>query len=360
MTRHTHATVRLDAIVQNLESARSYAPDANIIAVIKANAYGHGAIEVAHALQDRVPAFAVAFMDEAVELRDAGITRPILVLQGTNKVADVAEAAANDFWLMLHSRQQVERVLQSDTTSAVKVWVKADTGMHRLGLGLADLGSVLKDLSASKNVQKDIVLCTHLASADELQNPMTRRQVNLIREVATNHRLPLSIANSAAIMAWPEAHAEWNRPGIMLYGSNPLAQSTLAAADLVPAMTMSSEIISIQQLATGDGVGYGLTWVADKPSTIGTVAIGYGDGYPRHAPNGTPVLVNGQRVPLVGTVSMDMLTVDLSQLEDVETGDPVELWGQNLSVNEVASHAGTIGYELLAGLTGRVPITYLP
>lgn len=360
MVRHTQATVRLGAIVQNLDCAKKYAPAAKVMAVIKADAYGHGAIEVAQVLQDRVPAFAVAMMDEAVQLRDAGITRPILVLQGSSSYADVAEAAARDFWLMLHSRQQVERVLGSDIYQPVRVWVKADTGMHRLGLDVTELDVVIKDLSASENVHQDIVLCTHLACADELQNPTTRRQVKCIRDVAANHSLPLSIANSAAIMAWPEAHAEWNRPGIMLYGSNPLGESTLAAADLVPAMTVSSEIISIKQLSAGDGVGYGLNWVADRPSTIGTVAIGYADGYPRHAPNGTPVLVNGQRVPLVGTVSMDMLTVDLSELDGVETGAPVELWGQNLLVNEVASHAGTIGYELLAGLTGRVPITYIP
>jgi len=330
------------------------------MAVVKANAYGHGAVEVAQALQDRVSAFAVAFMDEAVELRDAGITRPILVLQGTNSVADVAEAAARDFWLMLHSRSQVGRVLRSNTSKAVRVWVKTDTGMHRLGLDLTEVDAVLEDLSASANVQQGIVLCTHLACADELQNPMTSRQVSRFREVAANYRLPLSIANSAAIMSWPQTHAEWNRPGIMLYGSNPLGLSAGSASDLVPAMSINSEIISIKQLGAGDGVGYGLNWVADRPTRVGTVAIGYADGYPRHAPNGTPVLVNGQRVPLVGRVSMDMLTVDLSELEAVEIGAPVELWGQQLSVDEVASHAGTIGYELLAGLSGRVPITYIP
>jgi alanine racemase len=356
--RPTKAIVRLDAIQHNLEVARRFAPASKIMAVIKANAYGHGAIEVARALQAAVPAFAVAFFDEAVHLRDAGISQPILVLQGTTGAADVAEAAAKDFWLMLHNQQQVDRVLCSNTALPVRAWIKLDTGMHRLGLDAAELERVFAALSASANVQQDMVLCSHLACADDPGHPMTLQQVSQLRSYAAKYSLPISIANSAAIMCWPESHADWNRPGYMLYGNSPLGSFGGDSAGLIPAMTMTSRIISMRQLAPGDGTGYGLDWVAEKPSKLGMISMGYADGYPRHAPNGTPVLVNGQCVPLAGRVSMDMISVDLTGLEHVEVGDTAELWGENLSVNEVAACAGTIAYEILAGLTGRVPITY--
>lgn len=357
--RPTKAIVRLDAIKKNLETTLGFAPGANIMAVIKANAYGHGAIEVARALHDRVPAFAVSFLDEALQLREAGIKRPILILQGIMGSADVAEAAANDFWLMLHSRAQVEKVLQTDCARPVRVWIKADTGMHRLGLAVAELDQICEELAASGHVRDKMVLCTHLACSDELANPLTRQQLSRFRACASKYDLPQSIANSAAIMFWPETHAEWNRPGYMLFGNSPLETSGQDSTALVPAMSMTSEIMAIRDVPTGEGVGYGQNWVAQRPSVIGTVSIGYADGYPRHAANGTPVLVNGQRVPLAGRVSMDMITVDLTELEGVDIGDPVELWGQGLSVNEVAAHAGTIGYEILAGLTGRVPVSYV-
>jgi len=358
--RPTKVIVRLGAIIKNLETARRLAPASKIMAVIKANAYGHGAIEVARLIQARVPAFAVSFLDEAEQLRDAGITRPILILQGIMGDADVAEAAARDFWLMLHSRQQVDKVLHSNAKHPLRVWIKIDTGMHRLGLASSELDHVFDALSASADVQQEMVLCTHLACSDERANPFTRQQVNEIRRYAAHRRQPVSIANSAAIMYWPETHAEWNRPGYMLYGNSPIESATAGAAKLVPAMTMTSGIMAIRHIAPGEGVGYGHDWVAKRQSKIGTISIGYADGYPRHASNGTPVLVNGQRVPLVGRVSMDMISVDLTDLEKVEVGDPVELWGENLSVNEVAGCAGTIGYEILAGLTGRVPVSYEP
>ena len=355
--RPTKATVSLSAISANLEITRRLAPQSKIMAVIKANAYGHGVIEVARELQNKVPAFAVAFFDEAVQLRDAGIELPILILQGTTTKADVAEAAAKDFCLMLHSRQQVERVLRASTAAPVSVWIKADTGMHRLGLVESELQDVCESLSASANVQAGMVLCSHLAFADELSNPMTRQQIKRTRMLASKYGLDVSLANSAGIIGWPQSHAEWNRPGYMLYGNSPMHSQQGPA--LIPAMSMESEIISVRQLEAGDGLGYGQTWMASKAAKIGTIPIGYGDGYPRHAANGTPVLVNGHRVPLVGRVSMDMISVDLSGLEHADVGDPVELWGTRLSVNEVALSASTIGYELLAGLTSRVPRSYI-
>jgi len=354
--RPTSAIIRLGAIVDNYRVAASLAPASRNVAVIKANAYGHGMVEVAIALEPEVPAFAVAFMDEAVQLRDAGIRKPILVLQGVSHASDIAEAADNDFWLRLHQQRQVDWVLSANITRPVGVWVNVDTGMHRFGFAPETSDQVCGDLLVSPNVRPDLVLSTHLACADDPANPMTGQQVNAIRSCTSRYNLALSIANSAGILCWPESHAEWNRPGYMLYGHSPMESND--SFGLSPAMTMRSEIVAIRDVMPGEGVGYGHVWVAKRQSRIGTIAIGYGDGYPRHAPGGTPVLVNGQRVPLAGRVSMDAITVDLSDLEKAGVGDPVELWGQKLSVNEVALAAGTIGYEIMAGLTGRVPLIY--
>jgi alanine racemase len=356
--RPTTATVNLDAIVDNYRLASESAPGSASIAVIKSNAYGHGMLEVAHKLEALVPAFAVAMIDEAVQLQDAGISKPILILQGVNHAADYAEAAARGFWLMLHQREQVQALLSLRRIPPLKTWIKLDTGMHRFGLTTDELDQLLPDLVSSDNVQANPVLCTHLACADELTGPLTQQQVNMVRNCADKYQLKLSIANSAGILFWPQSHADWNRPGYMLYGQCPSGSFDSQSSGLRAAMSMNSEVVAIRHIEAGEGVGYGLDWVAERHSKIGTIPIGYGDGYPRHAPGGTPVLVNGKRVPLTGRVSMDAISVDLTDLDSVETGDPVELWGDTLSVNELASVAGTIGYEILAGLTGRVPLKF--
>jgi len=255
--RPTSATVRLDAIVDNYRLAVQLAPASKSIAVIKANAYGHGLLKVAQALEPEVPAFAVAFIDEAVQLRDAGIRKPILVLQGATRATDITDAAANHFWLLLHQQRQVEWVLSSKSTAPVKVWLKVDTGMHRLGLAPEVLDQICGDLASSPNVQKGVVLCTHLACADDMTNPMTSQQVSSIQAVSTKHKLAMSIANSAGILCWPESHAEWNRPGYMLYGNSPMVPSGGDSFGLKPAMTMNSEIIAIRDVKPGEGVGYG-------------------------------------------------------------------------------------------------------
>jgi len=353
--RPTKATIRLGDITNNYQVASRLAPASRRIPVIKANAYGHGMLEVAKNLQSVVPVFAVAFMEEALQLRDSGISRPILILQGINTAADIGEAAENDFWLLLHEQQQFDWLLAAKPLGPVNVWLKVDTGMNRLGFAPEKLERLCADLQSSPNVQQKPVLCTQLACADDLDSPETRKQLSLTRSCSSQHKLALSIANSAGILFWPDSHAEWNRPGYMLYGLCPTGVFEGDSHGLRPAMTMHSEIIATRHVKPGDGVGYGHDWVARRNSKIGIIPIGYGDGYPRHAPNGTPVLVNDKRVALVGRVSMDAISVDLTDLETADVGDPVELWGQKLSVNEIAAVSGTIGYEILAGLTGRVP-----
>ncbi|MEE4218504.1 MAG: alanine racemase [Xanthomonadales bacterium] len=353
--RPTKAFINLDALRHNLEVAAGHAPASKNVAVIKANAYGHGLVEAGFALQSRADALAVATIDEALELRSNGVAGPLLVLQGVTGRDDVQEAVAGNLWLMLHDRGQVEKVLSMPGDDSITAWLKIDSGMHRLGIPLAEAEDACAALLASPKISQPPVLATHFACADELDSPVTPRQIERFLSFARTQGLPLSMANSAGILHWPASRADWNRPGIMLYGCDPRNTFTAGVAGLRPVMSLRSEIMAIRRVETGGGVGYGQRWKATAPSRIATVSAGYGDGYPRHAPDGTPVLVKGKRAALAGTVSMDMITVDITGREDVKVGDPVELWGENLLVNEVAAHAGTIGYELLAGMTRRVP-----
>jgi alanine racemase len=326
MQRNTAAHIDLGAIRANYEYACTLVPDGKILPVIKADAYGHGLVPVARALEDQVPAFAVATVEEAVELRKALIGVDLLVLEGATTRAATERAGRHALVLMVHAESQVDML----PGTGAAAWVKVDTGMHRLGIDPAMLGDVVERLQAGE--VEVHAICTH--------------------------HLPLSIANSAGILAWPESHADWNRPGIMLFGTSPFAADVEATRDLQPAMTFASEIIAIRELEAGRSVGYGRRWTAERPSIIATIAAGYADGYPRHAKNGTPVLVGDTVAPLVGAVSMDMITVDLTDHPGASIGDPVELWGPNILVNDVAAHADTIGYQLLTGVTPRVPRLY--
>jgi len=354
MHRKTEALINLDAIRNNYSLATALASRSKNIAVIKADAYGHGMLRVAEALQDVVPAFAVAIVDEALELRAAGISHPLLVLEGASDIGACEVAAANRISLVVHNQEQVSWLLNS--RAEVPLWLKVDTGMHRLGLAPDELQSTLDRLS---NGELDVaVVCTHLACADQLSSDVTQKQLDMFKACVVGTDLPTSISNSAGILAWPASHADWNRPGYMLYGNSPMTTDVESASGLQPAMTFRSEIIAIRAVPAGESVGYGARWTAQRPSVIGTVAAGYADGFPRHAPNGTPTMVNGQVAPLVGTVSMDLLSIDLTDHDNAAIGDSVELWGQHLPVNEVATHCGTIGYELLTGVTTRVPRVY--
>lgn len=355
MSRPTRARINLDHLRHNAGIAAGLAPASRLMAVIKANAYGHGAAAVAHALEDSVAAFAVASLEEAVHLRDRGIQRPILLLEGVFEARDLAEAAAIGAWIMLTCDEQLHWLRDARLTQALTCWLKLDTGMHRLGIAPGRTAAFLQALRDTPNAGPDTVLCTHFSRADELTQAETREQLALFLTTCEGYRCRRSAANSPAILAWPETHLDWIRPGYMLYGDSPFAQQQSQAAALKPVMTLESRVIGVRDIPAGDAVGYGAAWRAARPSRIATVTAGYADGYPRSAANGTPVLVNGQRVALVGRVSMDMLTLDVTDLASVQVGDPVTLWGEGLPVGEVARHASSIGYELLARMPARVP-----
>jgi alanine racemase len=355
-----YAVLNLDAVQHNLQRVRSYAPKAKIMAVIKANGYGHGLLRIAEALQN-VDAFAVARVDEGVRLRKAGIKHRIAVLEGFTCVEELDELLNYRLDAVVHSFVQLEILERRKEQGVCAIWLKLDTGMNRLGFKPKEFNAVFQRLNRCSIIRQPISLMTHLANADDKQDATTLKQISLFNDTlaalsgleSSNER---SIANSAGILAWKEALADWVRPGVMLYGISPFPDSTGERLGLKPIMGLHSRLIAVKPIATGDKVGYSGTWVCEKPTTLGVVAIGYGDGYPRYAKAGTPLLVNGQRVPLIGRVSMDMITVDLETQPHAKPGDPVTLWGDGLAVEEIALCADTIPYTLVCGVTQRVQI----
>lgn len=355
-SRKTCAIINLPALVSNYINIANLAPQSETIAVIKANAYGHGAIEVAQSLSQHVPAFAVAFIDEALVLRAAGITQPILILEGALCQEDLAIALKQNFWLMFHNLEQITWLNKQIPPYSEKLWLKVETGMNRLGLAPNQIDDILAQLSSEQ--LQNIVLCTHFSNAEQLDNPKTLLQIKKLAQVNQAELYKKSLANSAGILNWPESHSDYNRLGITLYGATPIPTKNLPIK-LTPVMTLQSTIIGLKQINTGESVGYGEKWQASKPSIIATIAIGYADGYPRNAKAGTPVFISGQLAPLAGRVSMDMITVDVTDIDTVELGDLVELWGENLPIETVAMHMDTINYELLTRVSARVPKKYI-
>ena len=352
--RQTFAIIDLKALKHNYGLMSQYAHSSKTIAVIKADAYGHGAKEVAEALTSQAEAFAVAFIDEAVMLRNQGIKNPILLLEGVLNEEEMRCAQRLNLWVTIHSPDHFNCLRALDSHERPVCWIKIDTGMHRLGISLPIAEQVLSENSDLLN--ENTVLCSHLASADEPNNPFTLQQNTALRALASKYHLALSIANSAGISNWPDCHGHWNRLGISLYGC---AQSAQAQAVLKPVMSLHAPVIAVRNIQAGESVGYGQSWIAQRPSTIATVAIGYADGYPRHAKTGTPAWLNNQRINLVGRVSMDLLTFDVTDVPQVKTGDSVELWGNNIAVETVAEHASTIAYELLTRVSARVKRRYI-
>ena len=358
MARPSQALIDLQALRHNYQLARALAPNSKALAVIKANAYGHGALPVARALADLAPAFAVSCTEEAMELRAGGIQQPILLMSGFFSADELVLAATHNLWLMLENQRQIDQLVAARLPGPVRAWLKVDTGMSRLGIRPEHAATLYEILKNSPNTCGEVVLATHFACADELDNDFTRVQIERLTAIGRKLKAPLSMANSPALLGWPESHGDWNRPGYMLYGATPFPHPHPEADKLIPVMTFASRVISLRTLANGDAVGYGATWRATSPALIATIPVGYGDGYPRNAPSGTPVLVNGQRAQLAGRVSMDLITVDVSGLEAIVPGAEVELWGRHLRVAEVAAKAGTIGYELLTRMPARVRRVY--
>lgn len=351
-----HAVIDLCALRHNLQQVRRLAPQARVMAAVKANGYGHGAIEVARAL-DGSDAFAVASLVEALTLRDAGIKHPLVILGGVLNADELRQALQSDLQLVVHDFHQLEFIEHSAAAREAAVWIKLDTGMHRLGFApdhLVELRRRLNDLPGLR-IQGWM---THFARADEADQPETAEQMRVFEESLRGFSGPRSLANSAGIVAWPASHADWVRPGIMLYGGSPVNGESAASFDLKAVMTLSSRLLSIRELAADEAVGYSGSWTTPERMRIGVVAIGYGDGYPRHAASGTPVLINGRRTSLVGRVSMDLITVDLRGCDDAHEGDEVLLWGEGLPADEVAASASTIAYDLFCGLTSRVKFEY--
>jgi len=354
--RPTQALIDLAALKHNINIARQHAPHSKIMAVVKADAYGHGAINVAQAIANEIEAFAVCCIEEAIELREAQIKQPILILEGFFEPNELPLIQQYQLQTVVQHSVQIDVLRAAKLEKPITVWLKIDTGMGRLGFLPDDFSNAWQQLHNIPHIAKPIKLMTHLSCADELDNSMTMQQIKQFSQLTQTYKTEKSIANSAGILGWQQSHADWNRIGIMLYGASPFEQNH----HLQAVMQLQSELISVKHYAKGQTVGYGATWQCEQDSVIGIVAIGYADGYPRHAPSGTPVLVNGQRVPLVGRVSMDMIAVDLTQQAQAKVGDKVILWGNDLSVNEIATCAETISYELLTHVNKRVPRKILP
>lgn len=358
MSRGTKATIHLEHVQHNLAVARRYAPEKHVWAVIKANAYGHGLVPVARSLESLAEGLAVATLGEAQTLRAAAIQARILLLEGVMSLAQTQQALDARLELVIHTPEQLTWLAECDIDAPIRVWLKLDTGMHRLGLMADDVAAVYAQLTALAGV-REVAFMTHYACADEPEQPHTRQQAERfmaqLPQAATT-----SLANSAGTLLWPDLQGDWVRPGIMLYGASPSTTQPAATWGLKAAMTLTAPVIALRDLPAGESVGYGATYTTASAIRLATVAIGYADGYPRHAPTGTPAWVNGQQVHTVGRVSMDMLTIDVTHVPDVKMGDPVELWGTHVAVDEVAQGCGTIGYELLARLSIRGTYEYQP
>jgi alanine racemase len=352
MTRPLVAEIAGSALVHNYRCAKRAAPNARAFAVIKADAYGHGLAAAARALGDDADGFAILEIDRAVELRESGMRQPILLLEGCFSREELAACEHYRLSVVVHNREQVAMLASASGHGTLDVFVKINTGMNRLGLAPAAFADAWRAVTRARAVAAAAVM-THFASADEPEG--IGEQLRRFQALTASVRAPRCLANSAALLRFPEAHGDWTRPGIMLYGSSPFADRSAADLGLRPAMTLTSEVIAVHEIEAGDRVGYGGTFTAPAAMRIGTVACGYADGYPRHAGTGTPILVGERRTRTLGRVSMDMLAVDLTPLPETGIGTRVTLWGEGMPVDEVARAAGTISYELLAGVTARVP-----
>jgi alanine racemase len=353
--RLIRARIDTQALRSNLAVVRAAAPGRRVMAVVKANAYGHGLVPVALALSS-ADAFAVARIEEAAALRAAGVTQPIVLLEGIYSARQLGDAAEHELELVVHDPRQVDLLEQFRGEHRFAVWIKVDTGMNRLGVRPEAFAGVWERVHSLRQPATIVRVLSHLACADERDHPMTREQLARLAPLLAGKHVEVSIANSAGLLAHPATHADWVRPGLALYGASPFAGDLGRNLGLKPAMTLESTVIAVREVRRGETVGYGATWRAARDSRIAILAGGYGDGLLRSLPSGAPVLVKGKRAPLAGRVSMDMIGVDVTDLPPVAVGERAELWGGALPVEEVAAAAGTVAYELLCGVSQRVPI----
>lgn len=354
MLNTARVLIDLGALRHNFAVVRSLCPASRVMAMVKADAYGHGLLPAARALAE-ADGLAVARLDEALRLRDAGIRQRVLLLGTLLDEDDLKRCSAQNIDVTIHDTATAERVLAVAPAAPLRVWLKLDGGMHRLGLAPAEFSAWDRRLREVTGVT-ELSHLMHFASAEDFISPAAERQLDRF-DGCHGDGIAASLANSAALIARPATRRDWVRPGIMLYGDNPLADSH--PLPLRPVMSLRARVLAVRDLAIGECVGYNATWTAARPSRIAAIGIGYGDGYPRHAPNGTPVWINGQRAPLAGRVSMDSITVDVTDCGAVAVGDEAELWGTGLPAAEVARHAGTISYALFTGVTTRVTREYV-
>ena len=352
MPRPTSATIHSGALRHNLGEMRRLAPLSRVMAVVKADGYGHGLERVARALRD-ADAFGVAALSDAERIREQGLTQPVVLLPGFDAPEDLPRLRQLQVESVVHHPAQVAMLEQSHG-EPIRCWLKIDTGMHRLGIAPEHVRDVHARLRALPSAHDDIVLMTHFASSDEFERPQTRQQLSIFAQATEGLDGARSLANSAAVLGWPQAHGDWIRPGGALYGISVIAGKSGSDVGLQPAMTLATRLIAVNRIARGERVGYSATWETPEDMPVGVAAIGYGDGYPRHVPAGTPVLVNGRSAPVIGRVSMDLMTIDLRRHPEAKAGDPVVLWGEGLPVEVVADAAGTIGYEPVCSITRRV------
>ncbi|MBK1643986.1 alanine racemase [Thiocapsa imhoffii] len=357
MARPLRARIDLDAVREHYRFAKRLAPRARALAVVKANAYGHGAIAIARALAREADGFAVACVEEALELRESGISAPILLLDGIFSPAELPLIDDARLTPVVHSWPQLEWLRQARPRHRIDCWLKMDSGMHRMGFAPTDFAPAYAALAECRQIGT-IVLMSHFARADEPEHPFTARQLHCFEQVCQHLSAPRSLANSAALLSCARSHADWTRPGIMLYGVSPMLHPHPLAASLRPAMTLETALISVREVDAGEPIGYGGRFVCERPTRVGVAAVGYADGYPRHAIDGAPVAVKGQLTRLIGRVSMDLITIDLNGIANAAIGDPVELWGRQVSATALAQASGTIAYQLFTNLNRRVPVVY--
>ncbi|MEZ8101954.1 alanine racemase [Vibrio bivalvicida] len=351
------AFINLEALKHNLAQIKQQAPNSKVMAVVKANSYGHGLRHIAKNATG-ADAFGVARIEEALQLRACGVVKPILLLEGFYSSGDLPVLVTNNIQTVVHCEEQLLALEQAELETPVVVWLKIDSGMHRLGVRPEQYPEFVARLKACRNVAKPLRYMSHFGCADELDKTTTNEQTELFMTLTEGCEGERSLAASAGLLAWPNSQLDWVRPGIIMYGVSPFNDRNAEQMGYQPVMTLKSHLIAVRDVKAGESVGYGGIWTSQRDTKVGVIAIGYGDGYPRTAPNGTPVLVNGRKVPIAGRVSMDMLTVDLGANAEDKVGDEAILWGKALPAEEVAYHIGTIAYELVTKLTSRVDMEY--